>query len=118
MKRPDREEKEMGVLIRAFYESRRESELRDGSPCPGDEEIAAYLDGKVGGYRRMRLIRHLCGCPSCARAVLAAARAREGERAVPEGLLREAKRIYRAGRGGEKRDGSAGGGSGGRKNPE
>ena len=37
--------------------------------CPGDEDVAAYVDGAISAEQRVSLERHLPDCPACMRRV-------------------------------------------------
>jgi hypothetical protein len=38
-----------------------------GLDCPGAEEMALYIEGKLPGGRHMSIDEHLCYCPACFR---------------------------------------------------
>jgi hypothetical protein len=38
-----------------------------GLNCPGDEDMALYIERKLTGGRHMAIDEHLCYCPACFR---------------------------------------------------
>lgn len=42
--------------------------------CPSLEDLAAFLDGRLSGHERARIVAHLAGCPSCYEVFAEAAR--------------------------------------------
>ncbi|MEJ2745639.1 MAG: hypothetical protein P8123_08170 [bacterium] len=92
----------MGVAIKSALDVQAQSMVKESIPCPSAEEVALYVEGNVPLYRKKQLLRHFCACPSCARAVLDAARAAGGKPPpLPQSLVREARGVY--GKGGGSR---------------
>ncbi|MEE4356294.1 MAG: zf-HC2 domain-containing protein [Desulfococcaceae bacterium] len=40
-------------------------EPREKGPCPSDEDMAAFIDGKLSSRQREEIFRHLNQCPDC-----------------------------------------------------
>ena len=88
----------LGALMSAFFRSHGKDMVRETISCPGAEEIAEYVEGRVPTYRRMQLMRHFCVCPSCARATLdSACSMEEAAKNPPSDVVREARAVYRRG---------------------
>lgn len=78
-------------------------------PCPGANELAAYLDGAARGAERDGIEEHLRLCPSCAGAV-AELRAllRAGPSPAPAEVFERAKGVVAERPAGEPQDGGIG----------
>lgn len=91
----------LGDMLREFFGRYSRRAARDAAGCPLPEEIALYAEARVPLYRRKELLRHFCGCPACAHAVVDAAGAAGREfPEPPEAVLREAQARYSARRSG------------------
>jgi hypothetical protein len=53
--------------------------------CPSDEDLAAFLDGRLAGRERQRVVEHLAGCARCFELFCAVTDSRREEQEEPAG---------------------------------
>jgi hypothetical protein len=85
-------------VIKMIYRLYRKGHNQADSPCPDEETLVCFSEGRLSGGQMKSIQEHLISCPRCAEIVsLFCKRGEEAQRQVPEFLIKKAKALVEGG---------------------